>query len=69
MDADGDDQRRLTFSEAEEFDPSWSRDNGWIAFQSLRDGNGELYIIRADGSEELRVTTDPSEDGQPAWGP
>lgn len=62
-------QRRLTFTDAREVDPSWSRDSAWISFQGLRDGNSELYMIRLGGSEELRITHDASEDGQPSWGP
>ena len=35
---------------------------GWIAFTATRDGNIDLYMIKLDGSEEIRLTDDPSED-------
>lgn len=33
--------------------------NGEIAFQSSRDGNEEIYVMRADGTNQTRLTTDP----------
>lgn len=33
-----------------------------ILFSSTRDGNTDLYLMRADGSEERRLTTDPAAD-------
>jgi hypothetical protein len=38
---------------------------GKIAFRS---GNA-IYVINADGSDETRLTDDPSYDGHPAWSP
>ena len=49
--------------------PSWSPDGNWIAFLSDRDGNVELYKMRADGSEVTRLTDNPAWDGMPSWGP
>jgi Tol biopolymer transport system component len=43
--------------------------SGRIAFASERDGNFEIYTMRADGSEQVRFTNDPSYDSQPAWSP
>ena len=42
---------------------------GWIAFQSLRDNNWNIYSMRADGTELRRLTDDPTEDEHPAWSP
>ena len=42
---------------------------GWIVFESNRDGNYELYAMNADGGSEVRVTTDPSVEVDPAWSP
>jgi len=39
------------------------------AFVSYRDGNGELYLMDADGSNLLRVTNNPSEEDRPTWSP
>jgi Tol biopolymer transport system component len=35
--------------------PSWSP-NGYIYFQSTRDGPMEIYRMKADGSEQVRIT-------------
>jgi Tol biopolymer transport system component len=43
--------------------------SGWIIFESNRDRNYELYAMDADGSGEVRITTDPAFDGDPAWSP
>ena len=43
--------------------------NGKIAFTSTRDGNPEIYVMNADGSEQTRLTTAPGYDDGPDWGP
>ena len=45
------------------------RANGKIAFTSGRDGNHEIYVMNADGSDRTRLTFDPARDGDPAWSP
>ena len=40
-----------------------------IAFVSLRDGNPEIYVMLADGSEQTRLTFAPGGDWRPAWLP
>ena len=40
-----------------------------IAFQSYRDGNFEIYIMNADGSEPTRLTNDSADDVMPSWSP
>jgi dipeptidyl aminopeptidase/acylaminoacyl peptidase len=40
-----------------------------IVFVSDRDGNSEIYSCNADGSNIIRLTNDPSDDGQPVWSP
>jgi len=42
---------------------------GKIAFVSGRDGNGEIYVMNADGTGVTRLTNDPANDIQPAWSP
>lgn len=40
-----------------------------IAFVSTRDGNPEIYVMDADGSNPVRLTTHPGYDGAPTWSP
>jgi dipeptidyl aminopeptidase/acylaminoacyl peptidase len=70
MDADGGNQVRLTAYTAEGYyGLSWSPDAARIAFVSARDGNFEIYAMNADGSDQTRLTNDPSIDLSPAWSP
>ena len=40
-----------------------------IAFTSEREGNAEIYIMNADGSNPQRLTNDPAYDAWPVWSP
>lgn len=40
-----------------------------IVFQTTRDSDTELYVIRADQSGLARITTEPGADRDPAWSP
>ncbi len=42
---------------------------GQIVFFSNRDGNGEIYLMNADGSNPTRLTYDASADNLPSWSP
>ena len=42
---------------------------GRIAFHSQRDGNWEIYVMNADGSDITRLTTQNEIDAHPAWSP
>lgn len=48
---------------------SGSGEDGWIAFYSDRDGNSEIYIMNADGSDQHRLTFNQSEESSPVWSP
>ena len=41
----------------------------YIAFVSTRDGNNEIYRMKADGSEQINLTHDASSDTAPLWDP
>ena len=42
----------------------------WIAFESSREGNAEVYVMNADGDEQHNVSNDPgAADLNPAWSP
>jgi serine/threonine protein kinase len=45
------------------------RARGRIAFATNRDGNNEIYVMRADGTGQTRLTFDPADDWSPAWSP
>jgi TolB protein len=40
-----------------------------IAFMSTRDGNWEIYSMKADGSGLKRLTDNAANDGLPTWSP
>ncbi|MGH3071981.1 MAG: TolB family protein [Gaiellaceae bacterium] len=47
--------------------PSWSPDGSRIAFVSVRSGDEEIYVARADGTGVTRLTRLPGADLSPAW--
>jgi Tol biopolymer transport system component len=48
--------------------PMWSPDGRQIVFVSNRDGNLELYIMNADGTNQQRLTNDQTAlEAFPAW--
>jgi hypothetical protein len=49
--------------------PTWSPDGNRIAFGSTRDGNNEIYVMNADGTDQVRLTNHPAHDRSPAWSP
>jgi TolB protein len=51
--------------------PAWSPDGRQIAFTSNRerDGNSDLFVMDADGSNVRRLTNHPGIDTSPTWSP
>jgi hypothetical protein len=62
------DLRRLT-SSLGDARPRYSPDGTKIVFQSMRDGNPEIYVMNADGSNQTRLTNHGAYDVAPAWSP
>jgi Tol biopolymer transport system component len=63
---------------ASDIDPAWSPDGGQITFASDRNGNYDIYVMRADGSKVVQLTRDPfagfyylrsPTDTMPVWSP
>ena len=49
--------------------PRLSPDGRLIVFESERDGNWEIYVMNADGSDQTRLTENEAEDADPIWSP
>jgi TolB protein len=50
--------------------PVWSPDGKWIAFRRmLGEMNSEVFVARADGTEQKNLTNHQAFDGWPAWSP
>jgi Tol biopolymer transport system component len=76
MNADGSGRTNLSHRPTSwEYNPAWSPDGEKIVFMSDMDGNGELYVMNADGINQLRLTFNQgdgiepktSRDQYPAW--
>jgi len=60
---------RLTDHEGEERHPKFSPDGGLIAFTADIDGNPDVFVMSADGSDIRRLTYHPSGDEVVGWHP
>jgi Tol biopolymer transport system component/DNA-binding winged helix-turn-helix (wHTH) protein len=64
----GSDCRQLTsFRRGYVGSPSWSPDSQRIAFDARVDGDADIYLVRADGGQPVRLTRDASVDSRPTW--
>ena len=61
--------QRITDVAGDDRSGSWSPDGRRLAFDSTRDGNTEIYVVDADGSNSVRLTTSPAKDWAAAWSP
>ena len=59
----------LTAHDSSNIDPSFSSDGSRIAFDSDRDGNLEIYVMDADGSNQTRLTETEAVDSHPFFSP
>ena len=68
MNADGSDQRQLTFDITNDDQPTWSPDGTAVAYAAGDSGQRDIHVISAaDGSVIISLTSDPGDDFQPAW--
>jgi Tol biopolymer transport system component len=52
--------------------PTWSPDSEKIAFTSFvssGEGKEEIYVMDADGSNQVNLTNNPENDSDPIWSP
>jgi Tol biopolymer transport system component len=69
-DGNGDNLINLTNNAAGDSDPAFSPDGTKIAFTSNRDGNLEIYVMDADGTDQTRLTNNAAPgDEKPNWSP
>ena len=47
----------------------FSRDGSRIAFESDRNGNFDIYAVDAERHGRLRLTSEPTDEHDPAWSP
>lgn len=80
---DGSALTRLTHRPGNDAHSTWSPDGQWLAFMSSTGGfndeaalhphnpqpYGDLYVMRADGSDVRRLTDNQFEEGTPVWVP
>jgi hypothetical protein len=65
MDADGASPRRLATASREDAIPRWYPDGSHIVFDSSRDGDFEIFVMRADGTGQTQLTDDLTADYEP----
>jgi tricorn protease len=58
---------RLTGMAGEEKYPRFSPDSQWIAFSGSQDGNGNLYVMPAEGGEIKQLTFNDASDQVDSW--
>lgn len=59
----------ITRNNAYDAEGAYSPDGKWLVFGSRRDGDSELYVMRPDGSDPVRLTRAPGYDGGPFFSP
>lgn len=69
IDADGKNDRRLTFANGADFRPRWSPDGARIAFLSDRGGRNAIYLLDPRGGESRALTSEPTPIRDFEWSP
>ena len=58
---------QLTFETSNSGEPAWSPDGTQIVFSSTRLGGREVWVMDADGSDPVRLTSTVGINGDPVW--
>jgi TolB protein len=63
--------RRILIPKGSAFDPRWARDGTRIVCSFIHTGalQSDIYSVRADGTDPVRLTTDPKTEQFADWGP
>src|SRR5471032_1028830 len=60
----GGEPRQLTSSPKHDRHPRWSPDGKWIAFESARDGDFQIWLLPVEGGEARKLTSISTEANQ-----
>ena len=63
----GGDPEQLTRNDYDDFHPAWSDDGSEIVFYSLKNGNRDIFVMNADGSNVQPVFEGPGQQRLPTW--
>lgn len=66
---DGSNLHAITPFEYDSDTPSWSSDGQWIYFSANREGNFDIYRMRWDGTDIIRLTSDARDEFWPRISP
>jgi dipeptidyl aminopeptidase/acylaminoacyl peptidase len=69
IDADGTNDRQLTFARGADFRPRWSPDGKTLAFVSDRDGKNAIWLLNPDGGEARKLVDPPAAVRDYEWSP
>jgi len=69
MDADGQNQKRITNNPALEYMPAFSPDGKTLAYISDRTGNDQIYLFDLQSQKEWRLTADKYNNSCPRFSP
>ena len=58
---------RLTHSAGDDWVSAWSLDSQRITFESNRDGNWDIYVVEADGTNLTNLTHSAGDNRDPSW--
>lgn len=69
MNADGSNQRRVTFQGGYNTGANWSPDGKWIAYESRVGGQFDIWLTDPEGTTNVPLVENPSTDEGASWSP